>query len=64
MTDDDGAALAATTYFDARLAGDLARLRSVLAADVDFAGPLGQVTGQGSAERAGRSHHDPFVKCG
>jgi SnoaL-like domain len=46
MTDDDGAALAATTYFDAWLAGDVARLHSVLAADVDFAGPLGQVTGR------------------
>lgn len=45
MTDDDGAAQAAATYFDAWLAKDFARLRSVLADDVDFAGPFGQVKG-------------------
>jgi ketosteroid isomerase-like protein len=45
MTHDDTAAAAAATYFDAWLAGDFARLRSVLADDVDFAGPLGQVKG-------------------
>ena len=46
MTLDDSAAwAAAATYFDAWLAKDFARLRSVLADDVDFAGPLGQVTG-------------------
>ena len=45
MTHDDSAATAAATYFDAWLAKDFARLRSVLADDVDFAGPLGQVTG-------------------
>ena len=46
MTHDDGAAQAATTYFDAWLARDFARLGAVLADDVDFAGPLGQVTGR------------------
>ncbi len=45
MTDDDNAARAAAAYFDAWLARDFARLRSVLADDVDFAGPLGQVKG-------------------
>jgi hypothetical protein len=45
MTHDDSAAAAAATYFDAWLTGDFARLRSVLADDVDFAGPLGQVKG-------------------
>jgi ketosteroid isomerase-like protein len=45
MADDDSATTAAATYFDAWQAGDFARLRSVLADDVDFAGPLGQVTG-------------------
>ncbi len=45
MAHDDAAAQAAATYFDAWLAGDFARLRSVLADDVDFAGPLGQVRG-------------------
>ena len=44
MTHDDGAARAAT-YFEAWQARDFARLRSVLADDVDFAGPFGQVTG-------------------
>jgi len=43
--DDDGAAEAAGAYFDAWQARDFARLRAVLADDVDFAGPLGQVTG-------------------
>ena len=42
MTD---ATAAAATYFDAWQAHDFARLRSVLADDVDFAGPLGQVKG-------------------
>jgi len=42
MTD---AATVAATYFDAWRAGNFARLRSVLAEDVDFAGPLGQVQG-------------------
>ena len=45
MANDDTATTAAATYFDAWLTGDFARLRSVLADDVDFAGPLGQVTG-------------------
>ena len=45
MAHDDSAAKAAATYFDAWLAGDFGRLRSVLADDVDFAGPLGQVKG-------------------
>ena len=45
MTDDDNAAQAAAAYFDAWVARDFARLRSVLADDVEFAGPLGQVTG-------------------
>jgi len=41
----DDAARAAATYFDAWLAGDFDRLRSVLADDVDFTGPMGHVTG-------------------
>jgi SnoaL-like domain len=45
MAHDDDAATVAATYFDAWQAGDFARLRSVLADDVDFAGPLGQVRG-------------------
>jgi hypothetical protein len=45
MAHDDGAAEAAAIYFQAWLARDFARLRTVLADDVDFAGPLGQVTG-------------------
>jgi ketosteroid isomerase-like protein len=43
MTD---ATAAAATYFEAWQARDFARLRSVLADDVDFAGPLGQVKGK------------------
>jgi ketosteroid isomerase-like protein len=43
--DDDSAAEAAAGYFDAWQARDFARLRAVLADDVDFAGPLGHVTG-------------------
>ena len=42
MTD---AAAAAATYFDAWQSRDFTRLRSVLADDVDFAGPLGEVKG-------------------
>jgi ketosteroid isomerase-like protein len=42
MTD---AAAAAATYFDAWRARDFTQLRSVLADDVEFAGPLGQVKG-------------------
>ncbi len=42
---DDSATTAAATYFDAWLAGDFARLRTVLADDVDFAGPMGQAHG-------------------
>ena len=45
MTDDHSAAAAAATYFDAWLAGDFDRLRSVLADDADFAGPMGQAHG-------------------
>jgi len=45
MTHDDSAAAAAAIYFDSWRARDFARLRSVLAEDVDFAGPLGQVKG-------------------
>ena len=45
MAHDDDAATAAAIYFDAWQARDFARLRSVLADDVDFAGPLGQVRG-------------------
>jgi hypothetical protein len=45
MAHDDDAATAAANYFDAWQARDFARLRSVLADDVDFAGPLGQVRG-------------------
>jgi ketosteroid isomerase-like protein len=40
----DAAAVAAT-YFDAWRARDFTRLRSVLADDVDFAGPLARVKG-------------------
>jgi Ni,Fe-hydrogenase III large subunit len=40
----DAAAVAAT-YFDAWKARDFGRLRSVLADDVDFAGPLARVRG-------------------
>src|SRR5260370_16654077 len=43
MTD---AAAAAATYFDAWKARDFTLLRSVLADDVDFAGPLGRVKGR------------------
>ena len=42
MTD---AATIAATYFDAWKARDFTRLRSVLADDVDFAGPLARVKG-------------------
>ena len=42
MTD---AAAVAATYFDAWKARDFGRLRSVLADDVDFAGPLAKVKG-------------------
>ncbi|HEV2253052.1 MAG TPA: nuclear transport factor 2 family protein [Streptosporangiaceae bacterium] len=45
MTHDDSAAAAAATYFDAWRAGDFARLRTVLADDVTFAGPMGQAKG-------------------
>lgn len=45
MTDDDNATIAAATYFDAWLARDFARLRTVLADDVDFAGPMGTAHG-------------------
>jgi ketosteroid isomerase-like protein len=50
MTNDDsaidgGAATAAATYFDAWLGGDFDRLRSVLADDVTFAGPMGLANG-------------------
>jgi ketosteroid isomerase-like protein len=41
----DAAQNIAATYFDAWKAGDFARLRSVLADDVDFAGPLARVQG-------------------
>jgi hypothetical protein len=43
MTD---AATTAATYFDAWRARDFARLRSVLADDVDFDGPLAHVNGR------------------
>ena len=39
------AATVAATYFDAWKARDFTRLRSVLADDVDFAGPLAKVKG-------------------
>jgi ketosteroid isomerase-like protein len=42
MTD---AAATAATYFDAWQARDFARLRSVLADDVEFAGPFARVKG-------------------
>ncbi len=48
MTD---AAAVAATYFDAWKARDFGRLRSVLADDVDFAGPLARVQGAGDCLR-------------
>jgi hypothetical protein len=45
MAHDNSAAEAAAIYFQAWLARDFARLRAVLADDVEFAGPLGQVMG-------------------
>jgi hypothetical protein len=45
MTHDDSAAAAAATYFDAWRARDFARLRTVLADDVTFVGPMGQAKG-------------------
>lgn len=48
MTD---AAAAAATYFEAWRARDFARLRSVLADDVDFAGPLGTAKGGDECQR-------------
>jgi ketosteroid isomerase-like protein len=45
MAHDDGAAQAAATYFESWRARDFARLRTVLADDVDFDGPFGQVSG-------------------
>jgi len=48
---DASAAATAATYFEAWQARDFARLRSVLADDVDFAGPLGQVTGADGCQR-------------
>ena len=42
MTDPEAAA---ATYFDAWQARDFTRLRSVLADNVDFAGPLGRARG-------------------
>ena len=42
---DDRTATAAATYFDAWLAGDFDRVRSVLADDVDFVGSMGQAHG-------------------
>ena len=44
MTHDDSTT-AAATYFDAWLARDFARLRTVLADDVSFVGPMGQAQG-------------------
>ena len=46
MTHDDSATAAAAAYFDAWLARDFARLGTVLADDVEFAGPMGQVKGR------------------
>jgi SnoaL-like domain len=45
------ATAAAATYFEAWQARDFTRLRSVLADEVDFAGPLGQVTGADGCQR-------------
>jgi ketosteroid isomerase-like protein len=45
MTHDLSATAAAATYFEAWLAGDFSRLRTVLADDVDFAGSMGQAHG-------------------
>lgn len=45
MTDDNSATRAAATYFDAWQARDFDRLRTVLADDVDFVGPMGQAKG-------------------
>ena len=51
MTHDDSTTAAAATYFDAWLARDFARLGTVLADDVDFAGPMGQVKGRNECLR-------------
>ncbi len=56
--DSQGAANAAATYFDAWGAGDFEALRSVLADDVTFVGPLGRADGaeecvQGMRQLAG-----------
>ena len=45
MTDDDNATTAAATYFDAWRARDFDRLRTVLADDVSFVGPMGKAKG-------------------
>jgi len=45
MAHDDSTAGAASIYFEAWQARNFARLRSVLADDVDFVGPLGRARG-------------------
>jgi ketosteroid isomerase-like protein len=45
MTENLDPAGLAEIYFDAWQAGDSARLRRILAADVTFAGPMGTATG-------------------
>jgi hypothetical protein len=45
------ATAAAAIYFEAWQARDFTRLRSVLADEVDFAGPFGQVTGAQGCQR-------------
>src|SRR5579871_776449 len=45
MTHDTGATAAAATYFEAWLAGDFGRLRTVLADHAEFAGPMGVAHG-------------------
>jgi ketosteroid isomerase-like protein len=53
MAQDDGAAKAAATYFEAWQARDFPRLRSVLADDVDFAGVLRSAATATRAARPG-----------
>ena len=45
MTQDNSATTAAATYFDAWQARDFDRLRTVLADDVTFTGPMGEAKG-------------------
>jgi ketosteroid isomerase-like protein len=52
MSNDNSAAQAMNTYFTAWREKDTARLRSVLADDIDFAGPLARITGGDECAKA------------